>query len=60
MDADAWATALMVLGPEQGKALAQKQGLDALLIQRQNETFLEIPVGPLFYEPRGARQEMSP
>lgn len=59
MDADAWATALMVLGPERGKALALKQGLDALLIQRQNETFSEIPVGPLFHEPRGARQEMS-
>lgn len=59
MDADAWATALMVLGPEQGKALAQKQGLDALLIQRQGETFSEIPVGPLFHEPRGAPQELS-
>ncbi len=47
MDADAWATALMVLGPEQGKALAQKHDLDALFIQRQNETFYEIGVGRL-------------
>jgi thiamine biosynthesis lipoprotein len=48
MDADAWATALMVLGPEPGKALAQKLDLDALFIQRQNETFSEIAVGRLF------------
>jgi thiamine biosynthesis lipoprotein len=48
MDADAWATALMVLGAEQGKALAQKSGLDTLFIRRQNGTFSEIPVGPLF------------
>jgi FAD:protein FMN transferase len=48
MDADAWATAFMILGPVQGKALAQKQGLDALFIQRRDETFIEIPVGPSF------------
>lgn len=48
MDADAWATAFMVLGPEQGKTLAEKQGLDALFIQRREETCIEIPVGPLF------------
>lgn len=48
MDADAWATAFLVLGPVKGKALAQKQGLDALFIQRRDETFTEIPVGPLF------------
>ena len=45
MDADAWATAFMVLGPVQGKALAQKQGLNALFIQRGDETFVEIPIG---------------
>lgn len=48
MDADAWATALMVLGPVQGKALARTQGLNALFIQRREETLVEIPIGPLF------------
>jgi thiamine biosynthesis lipoprotein len=32
--ADAWATALMVLGPQEGIALAQREGLAALLIVR--------------------------
>jgi thiamine biosynthesis lipoprotein len=48
MDADAWATALMVLGPVEGKALAQKQGLDALFVQRSDGTFTQIHVGPVF------------
>lgn len=33
-EADAWATALMVLGPEQGLALARQRGLAALFIVR--------------------------
>ena len=32
--ADAWATALMVLGPEDGLALARRHGLAALFIER--------------------------
>lgn len=32
MTADAWATALMVLGPEEGLALAGREGLSALLL----------------------------
>ncbi|MEJ5895484.1 FAD:protein FMN transferase [Aquabacterium sp. G14] len=32
--ADAWATALMVLGPEAGTALADRQGLSALFLMR--------------------------
>ncbi len=32
--ADAWATALMVLGPEEGLALARRSGVAALLIER--------------------------
>ena len=32
--ADAWATALMVLGPEEGMALARQQGLAALFVTR--------------------------
>lgn len=48
MDADAWATALMVLGAVEGKALALKQGLDALFIQRTGEELAQIAVGPVF------------
>ena len=33
-EADAWATALMVLGPEAGTALADRQGLSALFLMR--------------------------
>jgi thiamine biosynthesis lipoprotein len=36
MFADAYATALMVLGPEQGYALAQRLGVPALFIERAN------------------------
>ena len=34
-EADAWATALMVLGAEQGRALAEARCLDALFLNRQ-------------------------
>ncbi len=33
-EADAWATALMVLGPQAGAALAHRQGLSALFLMR--------------------------
>ncbi|CTQ34003.1 FAD:protein FMN transferase [Jannaschia rubra] len=33
-EADAWATALMVLGPDEGAALARTRGLDALFLLR--------------------------
>jgi thiamine biosynthesis lipoprotein len=33
-EADAWATALMVLGPEQGLTLAEQKGIAALFIRR--------------------------
>jgi len=48
MDADAWATALMVLGPARGEALAQRHGFDALFICRAGGMLTEIPVGPTF------------
>lgn len=38
MQADAWATALLVLGPERGFEVAQEKGLAALLISRDGET----------------------
>ena len=40
-DADAWATALMVLGPEHGYALAQQRGLAAHFIVREHGALRE-------------------
>ncbi len=40
LSADAWATALMVLGPERGYELAQQQGIAALLIERTESRFV--------------------
>lgn len=37
MLADAWATAITVLGPDRGMALATREGLAALLIRREGE-----------------------
>jgi len=39
MEADGWATALLVLGPEQGYSLAQARGLAALLVTASGPTF---------------------
>ena len=39
MEADAWATALVVLGPERGYSLAQARGLEALLVTASGPTF---------------------
>jgi thiamine biosynthesis lipoprotein len=36
--ADAWSTALMVLGPDEGMAVAQRQGLAALFVTRSAAT----------------------
>ncbi len=48
MDADAWATALMVLGPGEGRALAQKHDFDALLVERRDGTLIQIGIGRVF------------
>lgn len=45
MYADAWATALMVLGVERGVRLAREQGLAAIFLVRQGSSFDEITVG---------------
>jgi thiamine biosynthesis lipoprotein len=39
MEADGWATALLVLGPKRGYALAQTRGLAALLVTASGTTF---------------------
>ncbi|ENR09033.1 MULTISPECIES: FAD:protein FMN transferase [Brucella] len=46
--ADAFATALMVLGPIAGSKLAQSLGLDVLFLLRDGETIRPQPVGALF------------
>ena len=50
-EADAWATALMVLGPDAGAALARQRGLDALFLVRDGDvTVRGVGVGRLFAE----------
>jgi thiamine biosynthesis lipoprotein len=48
-EADAWATALMVLGPERGASLARGRGLDALfLLRKDGGGTRSVGVGQLF------------
>lgn len=49
MSADAWATALMVLGPKEGYNWAQERGLAVLLIIRDEGGFVEKPT-PAFVQ----------
>ena len=45
MRADAWATALLVAGPDEGLALAQRMGVDVLFLLRRAEGLLEVGLG---------------
>ena len=45
MHADAWATAMLVAGPGEGLALAQRMGLDALFLLRRAEGLVEMGLG---------------
>ena len=47
MEADAWATALMVMGEAAGAAFADAQGLNALFILRTESGLAQRPVGSL-------------
>ena len=48
-EADAWATALMVAGPEAGADLAARAGLDALYLMRDPDGGIRsLPLGRLF------------
>ncbi|GAW35471.1 thiamine biosynthesis lipoprotein ApbE precursor [Roseovarius sp. A-2] len=50
-EADAWATALMVLGAERGAVLARQRGLDALFLLRDDDGSARgVGVGQLFSE----------
>jgi len=54
-EADAWATAFMVLGSDRGPALARKRGLDALFLVRDDEGKARgVGVGRLFSEEQAA------
>ena len=54
-EADAWATALMVLGPDRGAGLARQRGLDALFLLRDADSSARgVGVGRLFSEQRAA------
>lgn len=44
MLADAWATALLVLGETDGVALAQKRGMDALFVLHDGDGFEEVSI----------------
>lgn len=45
MHADAWATALLVAGPDEGPVMAQRMGLDVLFLLRRGEGLTEVGLG---------------
>ncbi|MFT3856725.1 MAG: FAD:protein FMN transferase [Aquabacterium sp.] len=45
MQADAWATALLVAGPETGPILAQRMGMDVLFLLRRAQGLTEVGLG---------------
>jgi thiamine biosynthesis lipoprotein len=45
MQADAWATALLVAGPDEGLAIAQRMGMDVLFLLRRGEGLIELGLG---------------
>lgn len=45
MQADAWATALLVTGPVEGLAMAQRMGMDVLFLLRRGEGLMELGLG---------------
>lgn len=45
VEADAWATALMVLGDVEGAKLARVRGLDVLFVLREKDGLRSVPVG---------------
>lgn len=45
MQADAWATALLVAGPDEGLAMAQRMGLDVLFLLRRAQGLMEVGLG---------------
>lgn len=57
-EADAWATALMVLGPVPGAKLAASNQIDALFLERRGSGAIEaVGTGELFCAGLGVRQD---
>lgn len=56
MQADAWATALMVAGTDRGARFAREMNLHALFVDRCRDGFVETPVGALFETPAPPHQ----
>ena len=54
VDADAWATALLVAGPDEGPALARRMGLDALFLFRREGRLVEFGLGRFAFAAEGA------
>lgn len=52
MHADAWATALLVAGPDEGLAMAQRMGMDVLYLLRRPEGLVEVGLGRFGMDPR--------
>ncbi|WP_425359346.1 FAD:protein FMN transferase [Cohaesibacter haloalkalitolerans] len=48
MTADAWATALMVMGHDAGVHVARAKGINALFVVRDGDRLRQVAVGPLF------------
>lgn len=61
MTADAWATAINVLGPEEGARIVRELGLDVLLVVRQeDDTLASIGFGALSDQTSGSNAGTSP
>jgi thiamine biosynthesis lipoprotein len=45
IQADAWATALLVAGPGEGLAMAQRMGMDVLFLLRRGAGLIEVGLG---------------
>ncbi len=58
MMADAWSTALMVMGLDEGHELAEREGLAALFLVREGDGFREVAT-PAFDELAGESLESS-
>lgn len=57
-EADAWASALMVLGEVEGAALARRLGLGALFLQRTAKAIRPLPVGR-FFRPQEVSEKLT-
>ncbi len=60
MQADAWATALLVAGIDEGLAMAQRMGLDVLFLLRRAEGLVEVGLGRFAASTAGSNPGASP